>query len=101
MKLTDPRQFGLGAQRRNRPPRRGQSGDDRVHQPHRHPAKAGRAAEQREQRFTLLARRDCRAGPADRQDAVASRVVAQATGDVIGEIVVADRLARGPRSVAE
>ena len=51
--------------------------------------------------LALLARRDRRARPADGQHAVVQRGVVQAVGQVVGQIVVADRLAGGERAVAE
>ena len=98
---TDPRQFRLGGERRREPGAAAQRGDDAVEQRHRHPAEARPAAEQREQRVALLARRDRLARAADRQHAVPATVILQAADQVGGEVAVADRLAGGQRPVAE
>jgi len=49
----------------------------------------------------LLPRRDRPARTADRQHAVTTVRVIEAVGEVVGEVVVADGLARGQRTVAE
>ena len=59
------------------------------------------APEQRKQMFALLPRRDRGTRAADRQHAIVAALVVQAIGEVVAEIVVADRLAGGQRAVAE
>ena len=53
------------------------------------------------QQLALLAGRDGRPRPANRQDAVVPLRLAQAAGEVVAQVVVADGFAGGQRAVAK
>ena len=78
-----------------------QHADDEVEQRHRHLLEARRPAEQFEQLFALLPGRDGLARPTDRQHAVVAAGILQARGEVVAQVIVADRLAGRQRAVAK
>ena len=98
---SDARELGLRRARRT-PPAEPLERDARdVEHPDRHPTVAWLAPGQREQRLALLARRDRVPRTTDGQYPVAPRGIDEAAGEVVAEVVVADRLAGGQRAVPE
>ena len=99
--VADARQLRFHCQWRPQAPAQVQRTGDAAQERGRHGTKLRCAPEQPEQQLPLRPGRDRRPRAADRQHTVATRSFVQAAGQVVGQVLVADRLAGGEPAVAE
>ena len=96
---ADARQLGLRSKRWDRASEYAESRHERIKQSQRHLLEFRLAAEQAKQVLALLPRRNGFSRPTNRQYAIAAAGVVQAVGNVVGEVGMVDRLARGACSI--